>query len=45
MAGKWLELLREIAPRVKRAAMLFNPATATYAEIYLNHFKAAAVSS
>jgi putative ABC transport system substrate-binding protein len=44
MAGKWLELLREIAPRVKRAAMLFNPATATYAEIYLNPFKAAAVS-
>ena len=44
MAGKWLELLKEIAPRVKRAAMLFNPATATYAEIYLNPFKAAAVS-
>jgi putative ABC transport system substrate-binding protein len=44
MAGKWLELLREIAPRVKRAAMLFNPATATYAGIYLNSFKAAAVS-
>ncbi len=44
MAGKWLELLREIAPRVERAAMLFNPATATYAGIYLNSFKAAAVS-
>jgi ABC-type uncharacterized transport system substrate-binding protein len=27
MAGKWLELLREIAPRVNRAAILFNPAT------------------
>ena len=44
MAGKWLELLKEIAPRVDRVAMLFNPATATYAEIYLNSFKAAAVS-
>jgi len=27
MAGKWLELLKEIAPRVNRAALLFNPAT------------------
>jgi putative ABC transport system substrate-binding protein len=44
MAGKWLELLKEIAPRVKRVAVLFNPATATFAEIYLNPFKAAAAS-
>ena len=42
MAGKWLELLKEIAPRVARVAFLFNPATATYAEYYLNPFKAAA---
>jgi ABC-type uncharacterized transport system substrate-binding protein len=44
MAGKWLELLREIAPRVNRAAILFNPATATYADHYLNAFKTAAAS-
>jgi putative ABC transport system substrate-binding protein len=44
MAGKWLELLKEIAPRVKRVAFLFNPATAPYAEIYLGPFKAAAAS-
>jgi len=44
MAGKWLELLKEIAPRVNRVAFLFNPATATYAEYYLNPFKAAAPS-
>jgi putative ABC transport system substrate-binding protein len=44
IAGKWLELLKEIAPRVARVAFLFNPATATYAEIYLNPFKAAAAS-
>ena len=44
IAGKWLELLKEIAPRVNRVAFLFNPATATYSEIYLNPFKAAARS-
>ena len=44
MASKWLELLKEIAPRVGRVAMLFNPATAPYFEYYLNPFKAAAAS-
>jgi putative ABC transport system substrate-binding protein len=44
MAGKWLELLKEIAPRVARVAMFFNPETATYAEYWLNPFKAAAPS-
>jgi putative ABC transport system substrate-binding protein len=42
MAGKWLELLKEIAPRVVRVAMLFNPVSATYADYWLNPFKAAA---
>jgi putative tryptophan/tyrosine transport system substrate-binding protein len=44
MAGKWLELLKEIVPRVTHVAFLFNPATATYAEYYLKPFKAAAAS-
>jgi putative ABC transport system substrate-binding protein len=44
MPGKWLELLKEIAPRVTRVAMLFNPAVAPYAEYYLNPFRAAAAS-
>jgi putative ABC transport system substrate-binding protein len=44
MASKWLELLKEIAPRVARVAFLFNPATAPYAEYYLSPFKVAAAS-
>jgi putative ABC transport system substrate-binding protein len=28
LAGKWLELLSEIEPGLKRAAIMFNPATA-----------------
>jgi putative ABC transport system substrate-binding protein len=44
MAGKWLELLKEIAPRVNRVAFLFNPAAAPFAEYFLNPFKVAAAS-
>jgi putative tryptophan/tyrosine transport system substrate-binding protein len=44
MAGKWLELLKQIAPRVARVAMLFNPVSAPYAEYWLNPFKATATS-
>src|SRR5947208_4624749 len=44
IAGKWLELLKEIAPRVNRPAFLFNPATTTYRDIYMNPLKAAAAS-
>jgi putative ABC transport system substrate-binding protein len=42
--GKLLELLKEIAPRVNRAAFLFNPATSPYRDVYLNPFKTAAPS-
>ena len=44
LGGKWMELLKEVAPRVARAAILYNPTTAPYAEIYIKPFKAAAVS-
>ena len=44
MASKWLELLKEVAPRVARVAFLFNPATAPYAESYLRPFRVAAAS-
>ena len=44
LGGKWVELLKEVAPRVVRAAMLFHPAMAPFASYYLNPFKAAAAS-
>jgi len=44
MASKWLELLKEVAPRVARVAFLFNPLAAPFAEYYLGPFKAAATS-
>ena len=44
MAGKWLELLKEIAPHVRRAAFLYNPASAPYFELLLSPFKTAAAS-
>jgi putative tryptophan/tyrosine transport system substrate-binding protein len=44
LSSKWLELLMQIAPRVNRVALLFNPATASYFEYYLSPFKAAATS-
>jgi putative ABC transport system substrate-binding protein len=34
MGGKWLELLSEIAPGLKRAAVMFNPDT-TAASVYM----------
>jgi putative ABC transport system substrate-binding protein len=45
MAGKWLELLTEIAPGVNRVAAMFNPDTAPYVRSnYLPSFEAAARS-
>jgi putative tryptophan/tyrosine transport system substrate-binding protein len=39
---KWLELLKEIAPGVTRAAVIFNPETAPYADYYLHSLPVAA---
>lgn len=39
LGGKWLELLTEIAPRVTRVAVMFNPKTAPYTEIYCHRWK------
>jgi putative ABC transport system substrate-binding protein len=42
LAGKWLELLKEVAPATQRVALLFNPETAPYAQQYLTFIQAAA---
>jgi putative ABC transport system substrate-binding protein len=43
LGGKWLELLSEIAPGLKRAALMFNPDTLT-ASAYMASFEMAARS-
>ena len=40
VTGKWLEFLKEIAPGTARAAILFNPITAPYAEYFLKTLRA-----
>jgi putative ABC transport system substrate-binding protein len=43
IGGKWVELLSEIAPGLKRAAIMFNPDTAP-ASVYMPSFETAARS-
>jgi putative ABC transport system substrate-binding protein len=42
MASKWLELLKEISPRLTNVAILFNPQTAPYSPAMLSTIAAAA---
>ena len=42
--GKWVELLKEIAPRTLRMALLFNPATGVPLENFMPSIQAAASS-
>jgi putative ABC transport system substrate-binding protein len=42
LAGKWLEILKDIAPAVTRVALLFNPETSPYAKHYLSFIETAA---
>jgi putative tryptophan/tyrosine transport system substrate-binding protein len=44
LGGKWLELLSEIAPGLKRATIMFNPDTAPYTSAYIPSLEAAARS-
>lgn len=42
MTGKWLELLKEVAPNLSRVAVPFNPPSAPYANIYFKFFSSTA---
>ena len=44
MASKWLQLLKEIAPRVKHVALLFNPTTTIGSQLYIDSIEAASTS-
>ena len=44
IGGKWVGLLKEIAPHTERVALLFNPATASPLQFYLPTIQAAASS-
>ncbi|MCP3475107.1 ABC transporter substrate-binding protein [Bradyrhizobium sp. CCGUVB1N3] len=44
MGGKWLELLKRIAPGVKRVALLFNPTTSVPIKFYMASIQAGASS-
>ena len=44
LMGKWLQLLKEIAPSVMRVAVIFNPDTFPQAQVYIRAIEAAAAS-
>src|SRR6202048_752295 len=44
LGGKWVELLKQIAPRTVRVALLFNPATAVPLRTFMPSIQAAASS-
>ncbi|MEA3071434.1 MAG: hypothetical protein QOD29_2880 [Alphaproteobacteria bacterium] len=44
LSGKWLELLKGIAPHLVRVSLMFNPPTAPYGPGFLRSFETAAQS-
>ena len=44
LMGKWLQLLKEVAPGVTRIAVIFNPDTAPFAPLFNREIGAAAPS-
>jgi putative tryptophan/tyrosine transport system substrate-binding protein len=44
MGGKWLQILKEVAPNIKRTAIIFNPELAPFSDGYIRSFRAGAES-
>jgi putative ABC transport system substrate-binding protein len=42
LAGKWVELMHEVAPSVSRVGIMYNPSTAPYAKYYVDAFRTGA---
>jgi ABC-type uncharacterized transport system substrate-binding protein len=42
VGGKWLDMLKEIAPRLKRVAVMFNPDTSPQSKFFMQSIEAAA---
>ena len=38
LIGKWLQMLKEIAPKLRRIALMFNPDTAPFYPVFLREF-------
>jgi putative ABC transport system substrate-binding protein len=39
MVGKWIEMLKDVSPDLFRVALMFNPETAPYYDVYLRSFE------
>jgi putative tryptophan/tyrosine transport system substrate-binding protein len=44
MGGQWIELLKEVVPRVARVLLIFNPETSPQSKVFLQSIEAAASS-
>jgi len=44
MAGKWMNLLKQVMPSITRVVIPFEPASTPYANYYLNYFRSAGQS-
>jgi putative tryptophan/tyrosine transport system substrate-binding protein len=42
LAGKWIEMLRQVSPPISRVAVLYNPETTPYADPFVRSIKEAA---
>src|SRR5262249_30379311 len=40
LVGKWVTMLKDVAPKIFRANLMFNPATAPYYDLYLRSIEA-----
>ena len=39
MVGKWLAMLKDVAPNLSHVVLMFNPATSPYYDVYLRSFE------